>query len=290
MAAALYRQPVLGLVAFSVAFLSQWLGHSLWTFIREVFGTWHNGASFLVGLGGAALIGAGLRRDEVSATWMGFLGAQFVWVGWFELMFEFYSEFFRFPEYDTGVPGLIAAPAVTFLMSTLPVMLMMFLFYGFYNRETKCNLMRWVHRTVGLSPGMPGNNSGRSYARIVALETLFVVWFCYLFWLYVSYLLASETAMLVAYGVWATWFAYIFYKLLKYPRAGSAFRYAIPVGIIGWGLMEMPSYLGFYPEMWLKPFDYPVTTLFVSAIYAGGLVYLANPPGGSPSADGAVPA
>ena len=34
----LYRKPFPGLVAFTVAFLSQWLGHGAWAFIRGVFG------------------------------------------------------------------------------------------------------------------------------------------------------------------------------------------------------------------------------------------------------------
>jgi hypothetical protein len=164
-------------------------------------------------------------------------------------------------------------------MATLPIMMTMFLIYGFYNRQTKCNLIRWFHRNLRMTPGMPTSDNGRSFARITAMETLFVVWFCYLYWLYVSYIGATETIMMVAYVVWAVWFGYIFWRLFKFPRLGSTFRYAIPVGIVGWGLMEMPSYMGLYDEIWLKPFDYPVTTLIATGLYIAGLIYLAHPPG-----------
>lgn len=281
MNASAYRQPILGLVVFGVSFLSQWLGHSAYTFIHVVFGAYHYYASFLVGLGGALLIARSLKQAEIAATWMGFLGAQFVWVGWFELTFEFYAELFAFPEY-TAAPGLVSAGGANLLMATMPIMGTLFLLYGFYNRQTKCNLIRWFHRNLRMTPGMPTSDNGRSIGRIVAMETLFVVWACYLFWLYVSYIGASQNLMIAAYLGWAAWFVYIFVKLLKYPRAGAAFRYAIPVGIIGWGLTEMPSYMGFYDEVWLKPFDYPVSTLVVTALFAAGLAYIARSPEGGP--------
>lgn len=277
MATTLYRQPILGLVAFGVAFLSQWIGHALWALLREVLTGYHQSASLLVGLGGAVLIARSLKAEEIPATWMGFLGAQFVWVGWFELTFEFYARHFAFPEY-VAAPGLTSAGSANLLMATLPIFATIFLFYGFYNRQTKCNLIRWFHRNMRMTPGMPTPDNGRSIGRIVAMETLFVVWACYLFWLYVSYFGASETLMAAAYVGWAGWFVYIFWKLLKYPRVGAAFRYGIPVGIIGWGLMEMPSYMGFYDEVWLKPTEYPLTTLLVTLVYIAGIAYLANPP------------
>jgi hypothetical protein len=276
-----YAQPILGLVAFGVSFLSQWLGHSAFTLIHGVFGDYHYYASLLTGIAGALLIGRGLKQGEIAATWMGFLGAQFVWLGCFELTFEFYAEFFSFPAYEAG-PRLVAPGDANMLMATMPIMMAMFLIYGFYNRQTRCNLIRWFHRNLRLTPGVPTPDNGRSFSRIVAMETLFVIWFCYLFWLYVAYIGANQNLMAVAYVTWAVWFFYIFWKLFKFPRVGSAFRYAIPVGIVGWGLIEMPSYMGFYDEVWLKPFQYPITTLIATGLYIAGLVYLANPPERAP--------
>ncbi len=50
MATTRYSQPILGLVAFGVAFLSQWLGHSAYTLIHGFFGDYHYYASFLTGV------------------------------------------------------------------------------------------------------------------------------------------------------------------------------------------------------------------------------------------------
>jgi len=282
MSTKLYRQPLLGIIAFGVAALSQWLGHSLYALLQAAFGDYHYYAFFLTGVGGAVLVARGLNKSEIQATWMGFLGAQFIWVGWFELTFELYAEIFAFPEY-VARPDLVSTGGANLLMATMPIMLTIFLLYGFFNRQTKCNLIRWFHRNLRMNPGMPTPDNGRSVARIVAMESIFVIWACYEYWLYVSYFGASETVMTVAYVAWAAWFVYIFRKLLQYPRVGPAFRYAIPVGIIGWGLGEMPSYMGLYDEFWLKPLDYPLTTAIATAVYAAGIVYLANPPQRSPS-------
>lgn len=289
MATALYRQPILGLVAFGVSFLSQWLGHSTYTFIHGVFGDYHYYASLATGAAGALVIARSLKEQEVAATWMAFLGAQFVWVGWFELTFEFYADFFAFPRY-TAASGLASNGGANLLMATMPIMMALFLLYGFYNRQTRCNLIRWFHRNLRMTPGMPTSDNGRSIGRIVAMESIFVIWFCYEFWLYVAYIGVDQNLMMVAYVGWGAWFVYIFGKLMKFPQVGSGFRYAIPVGAVGWGLIEMPSNMGLYDEIWLKPFDYPVTTLVATALYVAGLAYLANPPGREPGARETEPA
>lgn len=268
------RIPWPGLVAFGVALLSQWLGHAAWAFIRGTFGEYHHLASLVVGAIGAGWIFAGLRRPEIPATWMGFVGALLIWVGWFEFAFDFYAELFAVPTY-TSPTGLPLAPGGALLMGTLPVMLALLITYGLYNRQTKCNLLRWIHRNVGMHPGMPTPDNGRSFARITAMETLFVTWACYLFWLYVGYFL-SNTLILIAYAGWLVWFAYVFARLLRLPRPGHALRYGIPVGIIGWGLTEMPAHFGLYREIWLKPFDYPLTNGAMLILFVAGLIFVAR--------------
>jgi len=67
-----------------------------------VFGEYQEVASLVVGAVGAGLIWTGLKRSEVPATGMGFLGALLVWVGWFEFTFEFYADMFRIPERATS--------------------------------------------------------------------------------------------------------------------------------------------------------------------------------------------
>jgi hypothetical protein len=270
----IYKQPIPGLVAFTLAFLTQWLGHAVWAFVRQVFVGHHHEVSLAVGAVGALIIWKGLKRSEISATWMGLLGGWLIWVGWFEFTFEFYAELFSVPTYTspTGLPVGGGAPV---LMATLPIMLCMLLLYGFFNRQTKCNLIRWFHRNLRVDPGMPTNDNGRSFARIAAMEALFVTWACYLFWLYVSYML-SQTAIIAAYVGWFAWFIYLLIRLVKVSRVGHAVRYGIPVGIIGWGLAEMPSYTGAYPEFWLKPLEFPLTNSIAAAAFIACFVYVAR--------------
>ena len=44
----------------------------------------------------------------------------------------------------------------------------------------------------------------------------------------------------------------------------------------------MRGTLGYYEPIWLKPFEYPAATLAVAILFAGGLRYLARPPGAGP--------
>jgi len=272
---ALYKKPWPGLVAFVIAILSQWLGHSTYAVIEGVFGTARFIAAGGLGAIGAVIIWRGLKKPEVPATWMGFLGGSLMWVGWFEFSFAYFAELYAVVPYEVD-SMYSAVPSANMLQATLPPAFALFLLYGLFNRNTKCNLIRWFHRNLRFDPGMPAPDPQRSFARITALETLFVIWACYLFWLYVFYFGSESSIVLIAYVGWCAWFAYIFWKLMKIPRLGHAVRYGIPVGIVGWGVVEMPSHFGFYPEIWLKPFENPVACLVALAIFIGGLVYVAR--------------
>jgi hypothetical protein len=276
MTQALYKKPFPGLVAFAVAFLSQWLGHSTYNVIHVLGGDYHYPVSLAVGVAGAALVWRGLKEPEMPGTWIGFLGASFIWIGWFEFTFEFFAQYYAIPSH-TAAPGMVSNGGANLLQATMPIAGALFLVYGLFNRQTKCNLIRWVHRNLAISPGMPTSDNGRSFARVTAMETLFVIWACYLFWLYVAYFGVTQTVNLAAYGIWGAWFAYIFYRLMKIPRPGHALRYGIPVGCVGWGLIEMPSHFGMYPEFWLRPFEYPLTSIVALSTFVGGMVYLARP-------------
>ena len=277
MAVTLYKKPFPGLIAFTVGLLSQWLGHSAWSFTRGAFGEMHIYAELLIGAVGFALVWRGLNKPEVKATWMGILGGLLIWVGWFEFTFDYFADFFGIQEW-TSPTGLAGSGGLVLLMSTMPIMMALLLVYGFSDRQTKCNFLRWFQRRLNMNPGMPTSGNGRSFARIAAMETLFVTWFCYQFWLYVGYLTPNPVFM-TAYIGWTVWAVYIFSRLLKITRVGLAFRYGLPVGVVAWGVVEMPSHMGLYSEIWLKPFDYPVLSLVMLTIFAAGFAYAARSPG-----------
>lgn len=125
------------------------------------------------------------------ATVHGLVGGWLLWVGWFEFSFKFFAALYGVQGYPVELDvagGYVAAPAANMLQATASLMAALLVVYGFFNLQTKCNFMRFFHRNLRLSPGMPTQDNRRSFARITAMEVLFVTWFCYLFWLYAIYL------------------------------------------------------------------------------------------------------
>jgi hypothetical protein len=183
---------------------------------------------------------------------------------------------------EPGVTGgYAAAPQANMLQATVTIMLALFILYGLFNLQTKCNLMRWLHRSLRFDPGMPTPDNKRSFARITAMELLFVTWFCYLFWLYMIYFGTQPPGLYVilgAYVAWTAWAFFLVYRCTKQVRVAPAVRYGLGAGIVLWGTAEMPAHLGAYRECWLCPFEYPVFNAIVFSIFAGGLVAVAHRP------------
>ncbi|NJK53121.1 MAG: hypothetical protein HC936_10450, partial [Leptolyngbyaceae cyanobacterium SU_3_3] len=179
-----------------MGFLTQPLGHTVYKVNIAIFGDFAVYSSIGMGLFGLLLVWRGLKADELKATWMGMLGGWFLWMGWFEYSFKFYSVLYDVPGFPVETDGYVAAPQANMLQATLPIMLAILVLYGFFNQQTKCNFMRWFHRNLGFSPGMPTPDNKRSFARITAMELLFVTWFCYLFWLYAIYLGTRGTGVI----------------------------------------------------------------------------------------------
>lgn len=272
------RRPFVGLAALAAGLLGQWFRHAAFPLTRAWFGDYYYGSLLVLGAFGAWLIWRGLNQEEIPATWKGYLGGLFIWVGWFEFGFHYFAERFSVPAYQ-ATERLVSSPDLNLVQASFPIFAGLFLLYGLFNRQTKCNMMRWIHRNLRLNPGLPVPNMQRSFARITALETIFVIWFCYAFWLFITYFGASLRILLVSYALWAIWFAYIAYRLVRIPRPGHAFRYGIPVGIIGWVLIATPSHMGLFPVIWLKPFDYPLTSLAALALFVVVMTMFARHPG-----------
>ena len=266
-----HRRPYIGLAALAAGLLGQWFRHAIFPLTRAWFGEFYYWSLLAVGLLGIWLVWKGLDEAEIPATWKGYLGGLFIWVGWFEFGFHYFAEKFNIPAYQ-ATERLVSSADLNLVQASFPIFAAIFILYGLFNRQTKCNMMRWLHRAMRMNPGQPSSGNQRSFARITALETIFVIWFCYAVWLFITYFGASIVILGVAYLLWAAWFAYIFFRLLKIPRPGYAFRYGIPVGIIGWVLIATPSHMGLFPVIWLRPFDYPITSLIAAGVFAGTIV------------------
>lgn len=277
----LYRRPLVGLLGLMVGFLTQPLGHTVYKVNIAIFDDAAVFSSIAMGILGLLLVFRGLKADELKATWMGMLGGWFMWMGWFEYSFKFYSVLYNVPGFPVEENGYVAAPQANMLQATLPIMLAILLLYGFFNLQTKCNFMRWFHRNLGFSPGMPTPDNKRSFARITAMEVLFVTWFCYLFWLYAIYLGTRGTGVMIVMGLyvaWTIWAFYLIWKCLQQIRMAAALRYGIGAGIVLWGSAEMPAHFRAYREYWLYPAEYPIFNTIVAIIFVTGIVLIARRP------------
>ena len=271
----LYRGPLIGLMALAAGFLGQWFRHAVFPIAKTAFGSHYYWALIALGFIGVVLIWRGLNQAEIPATWKGYLGGLFIWVGWFEWGFHFFADAFNVQPYQ-ATQRLVSTPDLNMVQASFPIFIAIFLVYGLFNRESRCNMMRWIHRNTPINPGTPTPGYQRSFARVTALETIFVIWFCYAIWLLLTYFGKSMPLLLGVFALWAVWFVYIAWRLMRITRPGHAFRYGIAVGIIGWVLVALPSHMRLFPVIWLKPFDYPLSTLAAAAAFIAAMVVFAT--------------
>lgn len=293
---ALTRKPVLGLIGLLVGFQTQPLGHTAYKIIEIASGGYYPWVAFFAGVLGLVLVWHGLKKPELPATVYGLLGGWLLWVGWFEFSFRFFGELYSVPKYNVepGYPGgYEAAAQASMQQATVTLMLGLFIVYGIFNLQTKCNLMRWIHRNFRFSPGMPTPDNKRSFARITAMEVLFVTSFCYQFWLWAIYLGTKKPSaqyVMYLYVAWTAWALYLVYKCTQQVRVAPAIRYGIGAGIVLWGTAEMPAHFGAYKEYWLHPIEYPVFNLVSLALFVGGLLILVMRSGAPANRDATVAA
>lgn len=271
------RRPLIGLYALLAGLLGQWFRHTAFPLSQAWFGDYYYWGLLAIGFVGVAIVWRGLDESDIPATWKGYIGGLLIWIGWFEFSFHYFAEIFNVPPFQ-ATARLVSPPDLNLVQASFPIFIAIFVVYGLFNRQTKCNMMRWIHRNLRINPGMPTANNNRSVSRTVALETIFVIWFCYAIWLFITYFGGSMRFMLVSYILWAAWFVYICYRLFKLPRAGYAFRYGIPVGIVGSVLFILPAHMRVYPEIWLKPFEYPFSSLAALGIFVAAIVLFARQP------------
>jgi hypothetical protein len=278
-----YRKPVVGLIGLMAGFLTQPLGHTVYKVMETAFGEVVYPVALLVGVLGFVIVWRGLKQDELKASWMGMLGGWFIWIGWFEYAFKFFSVLYDVPSFQVEVDGYAAAPQASMLQATATIMMGLFLLYGIFNLQTKCNFMRFFHRNLRFSPGMPTPDNKRSFARITAMEVIFVTWFCYLFWLYMIYFGTNGPGLQIIMGVyvlWTAWSIYLIYKSTQQIRAAAALRYGVGAGIVVWGAAEMPAHFGAYREYWLYPQEYPTFNTIAAALFVACVLVIARRPRG----------
>lgn len=230
-------------------------------------------SAFGLGALGIIIIIWGVRRNtEIAGTWAGFVGATLLWTGWVEFSIHFHARYF-------GVKALCAPgewayaclekpatkPEYFLMQGSVGFMLAVMLFFVL-NKETRCNAFRWMHRNLGLKVGKPSPGFTRNFANIVAVETLMILWFFYVYLMF----LYDETLFgehhwftylsFVAYGAWSL---YLVQRLLRFKRVTVALRYAIPTAIIFWNTIEIMGRWNWFKEFWVHPGDYKVASSIV---------------------------
>ncbi|MCE7902708.1 MAG: hypothetical protein DYH20_08675 [Gammaproteobacteria bacterium PRO9] len=254
-----YRPPFVGLLAFLVVFLMQGLGHTQMVLMESIFGEgFVYQSAFITGLIGAAALVIGMRSDsEVAATWWGFLAGSELWTGWVEFTFVWSAN-------TLGVPDLMDQHAM------LPLML---------NRETKCNMFRWLQRRLHLSTGKPSRGYERNFGYITCLETVYVLWFCYLalLFIYDENILGDRHP--VTYGilfVGTIWSLYLIQRLMQMWKVTTAVRYAIPTAIISYSCYEIVGRWNLFADIWVEPGKYwlELTMFFVALIVTAVIAVL----------------
>ncbi len=275
--ASLNRPPFIGIAVFFIVFATQALGHSVMILMEQLFG--HNyvyHSAFAMGLAGAVAWYLGLtNKSETMQTWWGFLAGSFVWTGWVEFSFHYYSRVLDvMPLIENG--EIVTKQEYLVMTSSVGVLLATLMFF-FFNKDTKCNFFRWFHRNLHMKVdlGKPASLKSRNFCNITAIETIYVVWFFYIFLLVIydkNVLGDDHWAMypiLLGYVVWA---AYLSAKLLKFSRMSSAIRYGIPTAIIGWTAVEILGRWHLFEEFWVHPLKYGVQVGVVAVAFLAVLI------------------
>lgn len=218
---------------------------------------------------GVVLVWRGLGATDPAASIVGYAGGALIWMGFFEWTWRNFSVWL-------GIDMLIVDGTPTLPGSFLLVQATAFIFVPLTiliaaNKDTRCRMMLWFRRRLHLQvPDTRGNRHRHHPSRVSATETVFVIWFIYLFniALYDPRLLGGSQpvffAVLALVGLWA---AFLVWRLLRIPGPGMAVRYAIPTAYLLSVLFDSMTQLGLFPAYWILPLQYPLFPLAMVAIF-----------------------
>ena len=270
---ALYRPPVIGILAFTAALMIIPIAHALMVLTEHLFGESHRyTAAFVMGAAGIYILWIGVKlRREALGTWLGFFAGTLLWTSWVEFAFMFYGRVLYGVPVELEGDRIIQLPEYLMMSTSVGVLGTCF-FYFFFNKDTRCNFFVWFHKVLGLHMGERTSGRDRNFAAITFMETVFVTWFFYLAQLAIydpALIGAQHPIAYISFFICFVWGAYLFIRLMKYRRVSSAVRYAIPTSIILWVDVEFMSRWGLLKEVWIHPQEY---ILECSMILAGCII------------------
>jgi hypothetical protein len=254
-----YRAPLPAILAVTIVFVWQALGHTVMILFERGFGEplvypWMIALGFL----GVLMVWYGKKREELGATLWGFAGGSLIWTTWIEFSFHYYARVLGVePLVENGV--IVTKQEYLVMPSSVGVLLATLVFF-FFNKDSRCNAFRWLHRAFRMNPGEVAPSKDRDISSIVAMETIYVTWFfyVYLLLLYDPAIGGGDrsVAAYVSLGLFVAWSVYLINRLLRFQRVASAMRYAIPTGIIAWCTVEIMGRWSLFTEVWEYPERY----------------------------------
>jgi hypothetical protein len=278
------KPPFIGLLAFVIVFVVQALGHTVMILMENVFGEAYvyQSAAFL-GAVGAVMLFIGMKHDsEVIGTWLGFWAGTFLWTGWVEFAFVWNANYLGVPDLmDPRFPTEIATKAEYLVMMSSVGVLASTMAFFVLNPETKCNMFVWLQRNLKLRTGRPSRGYQRNFAAITCLETIYVIWFCYLalLFIYDENILGDHHP--VTYGLFfanTVWAVYLLQRLVRFWKVTTAIRYGIPTAIIAWNSVEIAGRWHLFTEFWERPQDFGLEMgLIAAAIAVAALLVVKTP-------------
>lgn len=267
--------PVAGFFGLVMVWCGLALGHS-WVVLQHgmyPMGAFDTTVSIALGFGGFAMVWAGMKRTENQATLFGWIGGTMIWCGWFEWTWRYTAHWLEVkPVMDQGM--MILSPELLMIQATSLLVVGMLIFFG-ANKDTRCRMFMWFHRNFKLRPDRMTPGYKRQHARTAALETVFLIWTIYLFAIFINDPRGIRYDSMTAVGItlgFVVWSCYLVLKTAKIRGLGASFRYAIPVAHVCWLPIESFSRWGLYPEVWIKPGEYPVLMSGVLLLYLAGCV------------------
>ena len=261
-----YQAPVPAIIAVLIVYFWQGMGHFVMHMMQHV---WFPGrdllAASIIGVVGMWMIWAGRDASENKATLLGFAGGSLVWLSWIEFSFVWVARELEVEPAAWGAKPTL--PEYRVMLSSVGVMFATLIFF-FFNRETRCNAFMWLHRTLGMKVGEKASGQARNLASIVAMETIYVTWFFYMYLLVIynpDIFGTDHWVTMASCAMFAIWAAYLVQRLWWYQRMAPALRYAIPTAIIAWNVNEILEKWGHLAEIWVMPQKYALEIGIVSA-------------------------
>ncbi len=125
-----------------------------------------------------------MKRSETQGTILGYLGGNLIWCGSFEWSWRYFGHSLGIqPVLDGGF--VILSSELLLIQATTLIVVSLLIFLG-ANKDTRCRMFMWFHRTFNLRPDSMTPGFKRQHARNTAMESVFLIWTIYLFAIYIN--------------------------------------------------------------------------------------------------------